>query len=220
MTNKILRKLNVVGVFTLALVLTGVLSTSTYILASTTSNFQQTINKGTLAVDIVDGSEVTVASPSVVMGASDFSFSCSSSTGTFGTASQQILVTNPSAANAGWTVSLAASNVSDLWTSATTSASFDYNNEAGAGCTGGQLAVDPSGGTLSNSPYANSNIALGSASAFASSVPSITLINAAAASLNVGKWTLQGVDVTQTIPAAQEAADDYNINMVVSIVAK
>src|SRR6188472_127026 len=67
--------------------------------ASSTSNAQQTINAGTLAVDIVDGSYVTVGSPSVVFGAVTFGFSCKTGAnrgaGTLGTASQQIYVSNP-----------------------------------------------------------------------------------------------------------------------------
>ncbi len=126
MKNKILRRLNISAVFALALIMTGVFSTGTYILASSTSNFRQTINPGTLAVDIVDGSYVTVASPAVTMSAANFNFSCSNTTGTFGTASEQIMISNPDAADAGWTVSLAASAPTAVWTG--TGATFDFND--------------------------------------------------------------------------------------------
>jgi hypothetical protein len=217
---KMFRKMNIALVFVLTLVMTGVLSAGT-IFASTTSNFKQTINPGTLSVDIVDGSFATVASPSVTLGATAFSWACSSSTGTFGTPTQQIYLTNPSAARNGWTISLAGSAPSALWTSATTSTNFDFNNPASSGCTGGQMRVDPSAGTLAaNGSYSTSNISKGSASAFSQGVTdSITLLSASASAAKKGKWTLQGVGVTQIIPAEQDAADDYNIDMVLSVVA-
>lgn len=224
---KILRKLNIAAVFTLALVMTGVFSTSTYILASTTSNFKQTINPGTLTTDIVDGSYATVASPSVTMASTTFSFSCSSSAGVFGSATQQLYVTNGSAANNGWTLSLAGSAPTATWTSAGTP--FDFNDPTAAGCTdsadadtyGGQMTVNASGATLAaNGSYATTNITKGSSNAFnQGTVDSITLLSGSASAAHVGKWTLQNIAVTQTIPAEQPSATDYNVDMVLSIVA-
>jgi len=213
-----LGKLDIAVVFTLAFIMVGVLSTSTYILASSTSNFQQTINPGTLTTDIVDASYVTVASPSVVMASTTFSFSCSSTTGTFGSATEQIFVSNADAADNGWTLSLAASAPTDVWTSAT---SLDFNNPAGSGCTGGQMAVDPSVGALAGAPaYATTAITKGSASSFSQGVTdSITMLTAAAGALDIGKWVLTGVSIVQTIPGEQPAASDYDINMVLSVVA-
>jgi len=217
--SKMFRKLNITTALTLALVLTGVLSGATAILASTTSNFKQTINPGTLATDIVDASYVSVSSPSVTMSSSTFSFECSSSSGIFGTASEQIYVSNGHAANDGWTLSLAASSPSDLWASAGTP--FDFNNPAGSGCTGGQMTVNPSAGAVTGAPsYSTTGIVKGSAASFSQGVTdTVTLLSAAASSLNAGKWVLTGVDVSQAIPAEQPAATDYNINMVLSIVA-
>lgn len=73
------------------------------IFASSTSNFTQTINAGSLTIDIVNGSYVTVASPAVAMSSATFSFQCQSTSGTFGTASEQIYIKNPDAADGGWT---------------------------------------------------------------------------------------------------------------------
>jgi hypothetical protein len=73
--------------------------TSTSLFASATSNFAQTINAGTLSVDIVDASYVTVGSPSVTMTAAPFSFACQTATGTFGSGTQQIYVKNPDASD-------------------------------------------------------------------------------------------------------------------------
>ncbi|PIT95495.1 hypothetical protein COT96_01000, partial [Candidatus Falkowbacteria bacterium CG10_big_fil_rev_8_21_14_0_10_38_22] len=67
---KLLGKLNIAIALTLAMVMAGGLGGATYVLASSTSNFTQTINAGTLVVDIVDGtSYVTVGSPTMAMSA-------------------------------------------------------------------------------------------------------------------------------------------------------
>jgi hypothetical protein len=52
-----------------------------------------------------------------------------------------------------------------------------------------------------------------------SSVDSITLLTGAAGSNDIGDWTLQGVALSQTIPAETAAASDYDINMTLSVVA-
>ncbi len=226
---KLLGKLNITIALTLAVVMTGGLGGTTYVLASSTSNFTQTINPGTLAVDIVDGSYVTVGSPTMAMSAATFSFSCQTITGSFGTASQQIYIANPDAADNGWAVSLAASAVTAVWDGA--ASDFDFNDPTGSGCTdgadspdtvGGQMTIDPSVATLAQGQSAHGvvNISKGSSAAFNSgTVDSITVLTGAAASVDIGDWTLQGVSISQKIPAEQGAASDYDINMVVTIAA-
>ena len=206
-----------------------VVSMQTYVLAASTSNFTQTINAGTLAVDIVNGSFVTVGSPSVAMGAVTFSFACQTSTGTFVSATEQIYVQNPDAADNGWTVSLAGSAPTAVWDSAGTD--YDFNDPTTSGCTdggdadslGGQMTVDPSGGTIAVgncSSCATTNITKGSSNAYnQATVDSITILTGAAGSNDIGDWTLQGVSISQKIPAEQPAASDYDINMTLSIVA-
>lgn len=200
-----------------------------YVSASSTSNFQQTINAGSLAVDIVDGSYVTVGSPSVAMGAATFSFSCQTATGSFGTSTQKIYVSNPDAADNGWTASLAASATTAVWDSAGTD--YDFNDPTSSGCTdgadadslGGQMTVDASGGTLAVGQCAScvtTNITKGSSSAYnEGTTNSITILTGAAASNDIGDWTLTGVSISQKIPAEQPAASDYDVNMVLSIAA-
>lgn len=200
-----------------------------YVLANSTSNFQQTINAGTLTVDIVDGSYVTVGSPSVALSTETFSFACQNSTGTFGTASEQIYVANPDAADNGWTVSLAAALPTNVWDSAGTD--FDFNDPGGSGCTdggdadalAGQMTVDPSVGTLDTgqcATCATTNVSKGSSNAFnQGTLDSITILTGAAGSDDIGDWTLQGVSISQTIPAEQPAAADYDINLILSILA-
>lgn len=198
-------------------------------LASNTSNFTQTINPGTLTIDIVDGSYVTVGSPSVAFPAATFSFTCQTSNGTFGTASQVIYVKNPDAADSGWTASLAGSATTAVWDSAGTD--YDFNDPTGSGCTdggdadslGGQMTVNANAGTLNTGTCAScvtTNITKGSSTGFnQGTTDSITILTAAAGSSDIGDWRLTGVAIAQTIPAEQPAASDYDINMVLSVVA-
>lgn len=199
------------------------------VLASATSNFTQTINAGTLSVDIVDAAYATVASPSFALAARTFSFACQSSTGTFGTATQQLYVKNPDASDSGWTVALAASAPTAFWDSAGTD--FDFNDPTSSGCTDGadadslkgQMSIDPSGGTLAVGACSSctaTGVSKGSSSAFnQSTVDSITIMAGAAGSDDIGDWKLTGVAISQTIPGEQPAANDYNINLTLSITA-
>lgn len=196
-------------------------------LAASTSNFTQEITAGTLAVDITNSSYVTVANPSVAMNSTAFSFSCQTATGTFGTASEQIYVSNPDAADAGWTVTVAAAATTSLWDSAGTD--FDFNDATTSGCAdgadgdsfAGQMTVDPSGATLSAgacSSCTTTSVSLGSSSAFnEGTTDSITVVSGAAGSDDIGDWYVRSVSISQTIPAEQPAASDYNIDMVLSI---
>ena len=226
---KILGKFNIVIAFVMAVLLTGIIGAGTYVLASSTSEFQQTINSGTLSVDIVDGSYNSVSSPSVALDAATFSFGCQTVTTTsaFGTASEQIYVQNPDAADGGWTLTVAPANTTDVWDSAGTD--FDFND--GSGCTdgadadsyGGQMAVDPSGATLDTGQCSSctvTDITKGSYTAYVEgATDSATLLTAAAASDDIGDWTLQGVTIGVTIPAEQPAANDYTLNMVLTVTA-
>lgn len=197
--------------------------------AASTSSFTQTINAGTLSTDIVDASYASVSSPAVAMNAVTFSFACQTATGTFGTATQNIYVSNPDAADSGWTLTLAASATTDIWDSAGTD--FDFNDSSGTGCTdgadadsvGGQMTVNPSGGTLAVGQCAScavTNITKGSSTAFVEgTADSVTLLTAAAASNDIGDWKLTGVSISQKIPAEQPAASDYDINMTLTATA-
>lgn len=200
---------------------------ATMVFAAPTSNFKQTISAGTLGVDIVDASYVTVASPSVNLDTTAFSFSCQTTTGTFGSATQQIYMQNPDASDGGFTVSLAASSPTALWTSAGTD--FDFNDPTGSGCAdggdtdtvGGQMTVNASTGTLAKgncTGCSTANITLGSSASFNEGVvDSVTLVTAAAGSDDIGDWTLNGVNISQTLPPEQPAANDYNIDLTLTI---
>lgn len=228
LTRKLLGRLNL----TLAATLAFLIASSTgggYVWAASTSNFTQTINAGTLSTDIVDASYASVSSPSVAMNAVTFSFACQTATGTFGTATQNIYVSNPDAADGGWTLTLAASATTDVWDSAGTD--FDFNDANGSGCTdgadtdsvGGQMTVDPSGATLATGQCAScvaTNITKGSSTAYVEgTTDSVTLLTAAAASSDIGDWKLTGASISQKVPAEQPAASDYDINMTLTVTA-
>ncbi len=229
MSTFIISKFSLKKLLAIGLALTLILSGAGLAIAASTSNFQQTITSGTLSVDIVDGSYVAVGSPSVALGTSAFSFSCQTSTGTFGTATQQLYIRNPDSADNGFTVSIAGSAATAVWDSAGTD--FDFNDPTTAGCTdsvdadsvGGEMTIDPSVGTLATGNCAlctTTNVTLGSSDSFEEGVTdSITLVTAAAGSDDVGDWTIQDIDISQTIPAEQPAASDYDIDMTLSIVA-
>ena len=223
-------KINLLGVVIYACY---ILLVSQVVLASSTSNFTQTITAGTLSIDIVNGSYVTVGSPSVAFGSVAFSFACRTAgnrtAGTFGTASEVIYVQNPDAADGGWTASLAGSSVAAVWDSAGTD--YDFNDPTNSGCgdgadspdtVGGQMTVDASVGTLAAGACltcVTTNITKGSGTSYSSGVTdSVTLLTAAAGSDDIGDWKLTGVSILNTVPAEQPAAADYDINMTLSIV--
>ncbi len=196
------------------------ITTITY--AQVTTNFTQEINAGTLSIDIVDALFAPVVSPTVTLSPVSVGFSCQTSTGIFGTATEQIYVYNPNSANSGWTATLAASDPTDVWNSAVP-ASFDFNNPTGSGCTGGQMSVNPSIGTLATGNClgcTSTGITKGSVASFNQGVTdSITILTASAGSDDIGDWTLKGVGVNQKIPPQQAAANDYSIDLTLSIIA-
>lgn len=227
-TNRVLGKINLK--WTAAVGIIGFVTPVAFVLASGTSNFQQTINSGSLSTDIVDASYVSVSSPTVAMSTATFSFTCHTVTGTFGSSSQKIYVSNPDAADNGWTLTVAASAVTSVWDGAVSD--FDFNDSTSSGCTdgadsgdtvGGQMTINASAGTLATgscAACATTNITKGSSAAFVSgTTDSVTLLTAATTSSDIGDWTLTGVTVSQTIPAEQGAASDYDINMVLTATA-
>ena len=225
----LLRKLSIATAFVITLIFTITMMVGSYVLASGTSEFSQTINTGTLSTDIVDGSYVTVGSPGVTMNTTDFSFACQTATGTFGTATQQLYVQNPDAADGGWTLTMGATATTTLWDSAGTD--FDFNDDhASCGVDGtdpdsfgGQMTIDASGGTLAVgacSACTVTSVTKGASDSFEQgSTDSITILTGAIGSDDIGDWTLQGVSISQTIPGEQAAASDYTISLILSVAA-
>lgn len=179
---------------------------------------------GSLSVDIVDSGGASVASPSVVMNALTLSFAVQTATGTFGTSSQKVRVTNTTA-TATWTLSIAAVSTA-VWDSIGTD--YDFNDptaNAGDGgdtdTVGGQMTLNPSAGTIApQTGCTTTGLTLGSSTAFNEGVTnSITLISAGASAGTNCYWDLTGVSISQTIPEEQPVASDYDINLTLSIVA-
>lgn len=224
-----LGNLNIAAALVVAIAISGVLGTATYVLAATTasSTFTQTINPGSLAVDIVDASNSTVGSPSVAMGAVNFSFSCQSSSGTLGTATQKIYVQNPDANDGAWAVTLAASAPTDAWVSAGTD--MDFNDPTTSGCGDGadadaykgQMSVNATAGTLTVGNCLacdTDSVSKGTYASFSeNATDTITVIAGAAEADDIGDWMFTGATVTQTIPAEQPAASDYSISLTLTV---
>ena len=224
--NKLLR---VTPVFLVVMLLTVVVGTSAF--AANTPNVTQVINGGALSTDIRDASRVSVVSPSFALSTTSFSFDCQTSTGALGSNAQRIYVDNPGAANAGWTLTIAATGTAtDTWKNSGSSQRFDFNDPTTAGCTdgadagdsvGGQMTINSSAGTLTTDCASCTATAItkGSSAAFSQGVTdSITLLTAASGSDDGGRWYLTGAAVSQTIPAEQPV-DSYSINLTITATA-
>ena len=110
-------------------------------------------------------------------------------------------------------MSLAGSATTAVWDSSGTD--IDFNDAGGSGCTdgadtdsvGGQMTVDPSGGTLATGQCLScgtSNITKGSSASFSEGTTnSITVLTGASGSDDFGDWKLTGVEISQTVPAEQ-----------------
>ena len=180
---------------------------------------------GSLSVDIVDAGGTTVGSPSAQMDSQTFSFSDQTSTGTFGTSSQKIRVDNGTG-TATWTLSLAADiGATAIWDG--TSADYDFNDPTASAADGGdtdslggQMTINPT--TITITPEGGcttTNVSGGSSSAFSEGVTdSITLASASSGADTDCYWDLTDISISQTIPAEQPA-DDYAIDMTLSIIA-
>lgn len=222
---KSLGKLNIFTAFLTAALLIAGAGTTTYVLASATSEFSQTISEGTLSVDFVDSNLDSVASPSVTMGGITFSFSTQDSNGQLGTDSQRILASNPTETPA-WAVTIAAGASTDLWENAGSDKFFDFND--GDGYTdgvdtddyGGQMTIDPTTGTITGvDGCATDNVTKGSSNSFVEgTTDSITIMSADASAPTECRWYFIGAadNVTQKIPASQ-SVDTYTIDLVLTI---
>ena len=213
-------KIKLRNLITISVALLGVLVPATA-LAAPSSNLSQTITAGTLSTDILDGTRTPVASPSVAMSATNFSFSCQTVTGTLGSSTQRLYVTDPSSTLNGWTLALAATGgaTAKLQNGGATS-SYAYNDATGSGCTNGQLTVNPSVGTVTadctSTNCTGATITKGASTAMTSSTP-VTLMTGTA-SANVWRGYLTGATLSQQIPAEQPA-DSYTIGMTLTVTA-
>jgi len=220
----------------MAVLVSGGLVTTTYVIAATADNstLSQTINAGSLSIAITDAAYAEVASPAITMGAKTFSWTCLTGadrpTGTLGTSSERIYVQNPDAADSGWRVDLAASGTTAVW-DAGEATDYDFNDDTEGGCTdagdspdldafGGQMTVDPSGATIDTAQCANcvtTNVTVGASDSFKEgTTDSIDLMTGAAGSDDIGDWYLKDVEIYNTIPAEQ-VPGAYSLTMTVSV---
>jgi hypothetical protein len=146
-----LRNLHIPTVLSGIIIVTSVLSLSTFVFASATANFRIVINPGVLAVNVVDSAFVAISQPLVDMGQVFQAASCQSVNGTFGTVSQKIYIRNPDVADGGWNVTLSAASPTTQWSSGN-GHFFDFNDPTTTGCgdgvdsdtVAGQMTVNPS----------------------------------------------------------------------------
>lgn len=208
------------------------LAVSSTALAASNPTLTQTITAGVLSTDILDASRNPVASPSAAMSTKAFAFDCqtgaNSSSGTLGTNTERLYVINPSGANNGWTLTLAAtSGPTSTWANGGASNKFDFNDPSA--CTdgadtdtqAGQLSLDPSVGTLTTdcSSCTTTGVTKGSTSAFSEGVTdSLTVLSAAASSDDVWRGYLTGGSIKQVIPG-ETPADAYTINLTLTATA-
>lgn len=180
-----------------------------------------------LAMDIVDANGCPVSSPTVAMSAAALGFSCQTTTGTLGIASERLRATNTTT-NPNWSLTIAATGgATSLWTSG--GQDYDYNDPAGSpvGCSDGgdsdtrpgQLTIDPSVASITpKSGCTSTGVNLSSSSAFSQSVlDSLTLATASGAGTGC-YWDLTGISLTQRVPAEQPLGA-YTLNLTVTIVA-
>ena len=193
--------------------------------ASLTPSFTQTINTGTISSNIYQSDDVTpVASPTAAFTAQNYSFQCQTSTATLGDTNDKLNVTNLATGITSWNIAIAATTgYTATWTSG--SNTYNFNNVTGttAGCTYGQLTVNPSVSTItddcSGSCTANdSTVSKGASTAFnhATSTDSITLMSDSAGTSWEGYMT--GITLSQKIPALQ-AAGSYSLPMTITLTA-
>lgn len=227
---------NRIKIVQLALVVAALIALPSAAFAASNSTFNQTVNTGTLSTDIMNASRVTVGSPSVSMSSKSFSFDCqaggSASTGTFGSNTERIYVSNGDAADNGWTLTVAATGgATARWQNGGASQFMDFNDPTGstAGCTdggdadstAGQLTLDPNAGTITTdcTSCTTTNVSKGSSSGFnQGSVDSVTILNAAAGSNDVWRGYVTGVGVSQTVPA-ETPADAYTLDLTLTVTA-
>lgn len=176
----------------------------------TSSNDRGFRSAGSLTFDIVDSGGSSVSSPTVGFSSVDYSWNAQQSTGTLGTSSQKLRVTNTRTATKTWTLTISAtSGASAKWDSG--SYQYDYDDTAASG----RLTVDASGGTITpQGGCNNTGLSKGTSASF-SGGNSITLLSADGTAGTGCYWDLTGVALTQDIPAGQ-ADGAYSISMTIT----
>ena len=194
---------------------------------------QVTTAQGVLSVSIVDGSDAIVGAPSASFANVAIATTCQSASSTLGTSTQRIKVNNDTT-NPSWSLNLAATGgATATWQHSTLAESYDYNDGSGspAGCTSGldgdgkagQLTINPSSGSstvTAKSGCSTTGVTKGTSQSFVQgSANAITLLNASVAASNYCYWTMTGIDMSQTVPAAQPGGT-YTLDMTLTVLAQ
>lgn len=177
---------------------------SAYAALTDTTNFSQSITSGSLSTFVADDNGEEVGSPSVNFSAATVSNDTQTSTGTFGTNTERIYIDNPGAITGdnGWTVTFAATGgPTAAWTSGGNSYAFNGNTASD-----GQLTVNPAVGSITAEVGGTDGITLGSPATFSGGTNApITLVNASASADDINRVYIQGIGLSQTIPAGTAA---------------
>lgn len=185
---------------------------------------------GTLITDVVNASGASVGSPTHALTTLPYSFDCMSRSGTLGTTTQRIRVSNFTT-TPGWSLSIApTSGTSELWRNVGDTQRYDFNDPSGspAGCSdggdsdsvGGQLRFDSSAGTLNaESGCSTSNVSLDGLTSFSQGITDSVELMSASSSANADCYfEITDISILQMIPREQ-AIDSYDINLTLTIVA-
>jgi len=164
-----------------------------------------------LSVAFVDGSGNAIASPAIAF--SGVTAGAAAASGTFGSSSARVRVTNTRTL-APWSMTIAATaGPSASWSNGTNTMSYDHPGSGSA------LTVDPTAGAIApvNAPCTVNGIALGPAATFSQgTVDSITLLTAGAGADTQCAWDLTGAYLSQAIPSSQPAGA-YSISMTITV---
>jgi hypothetical protein len=153
------------------------------------------------------------------MSAANFSFNCQTVTGTLGSNAQRLYVINPSATSTSWSLSIGATGgATTKWQNGGASKNYAFNDATGSGCTNGQLTINPSVATATadcaSSGCTSATVTKGGSTAMTGATGATLLSGDATA--GVWRGYLTGISLSQKIPAEQ-AADNYTINMTLTI---
>lgn len=181
---------------------------------------------GSLGIDIVDATGVTITNPAITFSGITSNATCQTSSATLGSSAQKIRVTNTTA-SAPWTASITATaGTGSTWSSGT--ATYDFNDATTSGCgdgvdadsVPGQLTVSPAGSTITpQSGCSATGITKGSNASFSqSTVDNVTLLSASSGAATNCYWDLTDVGLSQKIPTLQPVGT-YALPMTITVTA-
>lgn len=180
-----------------------------------------------LSADIVDVSNVSIASPGVLFANKTFDFACQTTTATLGITAQQLRVVNTTS-TAAWTLGIAATNgATATWSNGGTK-TYDFNDPTGVGCNdggdadgvAGQLSVNPASAVVTpDSSCSNNGVSLGVNTTFSEGITdSVPLLSGSASSEINCMWNVTGIGLSQTIPAEQSESS-YSLGLTLTLAA-